>query len=449
MIRHPLILTGILAILLAGVLLLRKASWEGRFVMACGVIALVAFIRLHFYLLLLVAMSMFAFVAVALVWALMASAGVRVVREVKDEAMVGESVSAEYSAKGRSILPLFHTRIWDRIYRERGDGSIEEFVFEEPGYIGFLRISLREKAEGSMHFEPPVRGVMKLGPIAVEGGDPFGIFTFTKWLPLGEEVLVLPAWVRLNAMPSVPARLGAKEQEHLVPKEGHSHEFMGIRPWTNGDGLRGVHWPLTAKHDALIVRQFQRQVEEEMLIILDADRRADVGDGAENALEYLITLALSLANASYEMGRPWNLVIAGSETVTVSHASTEPLLQAQYALARLKADREQPIEELIDEIRRGYGHSACLLLTPRVDAAPAAALSRGDAKLGEGLRSILVRVDPDTFATTVGDGVKAMKRRREAAGTTSAAHAAVGPVAELTIIRGDELADLFVRHAFA
>lgn len=447
--RRPLVITAILFTLLTIVFLLRQASFEGKLILTFALLAGAAYMRLHFYLLLLTSISLSAFVGLGLLWAMISTAKFSLTRRVKEEALAGERVPVDYTVKNSAWLPAFHTRIWDRAYREKGGESAEEFAFQEPGYLGFLRIHHGEPSEGILHFTPPVRGQYRFGPVAVEGGDPFGIFTFTRWLPVGDECLVLPSWVRLNAIPAIPARLGVREQEHLITREGHSHEFLGIRPWTEGDTLRGVHWPLTAKHDALIMRQFQREVEEEMVIVLDADARADVGEVAENALEYLITLALSIAHASYEAGKPWTMVIVDEETRIIGHNMKNAMKQLQYDLAMMKATRTEPIETMLDEIRLRFRNAACILLTPRTDSGPAAALSAGDMKAGEGIHSILVRIDPDSFVTSVEDGARSMKHRRRQQEIPRTPRPGEPRVPELTVTRGDNLADLFMGRSFA
>lgn len=441
---RPLIFLGSLLILLLVIYLGRRASLEGKFLLGAAIASLAAYFHLHFYLLLLTSLALFAFLGVALVWTWVASTGLEFKRELKKEAMAGENVPVSYTVKTRSFLPLFHSRIWDRAFRVRSDDSQDEVQFEEPGYVGFLRIHQREKSEGILHIVPPVRGRMYLGPVAIEGGDPFGIFHAIKWLPDAGECLVLPSWVRMSGIPVIPARLGAREQEHLVSKEGHSHEFLGIRQWTDGDSLRGVHWGLTAKHNALIVRQFQKEVEEELLIILDADPVGDVGDGSENALEYLITLSLSLLNTAIELARPWNLVIADKKITSFSYDMKEPLRQVQYALAELRPGREQPIEELLDGIRADFPNAACIFLTPRTDAAVVASLQRCDSMVGGGVRSILIRVDPDSFVSKVGSGIKSIKQRRGRSDKQPASVAGGrSGIPEITISRGDNLSDLF------
>ncbi len=443
MTHFPYIRVGLLLLLILGFLLLRRASLEGKVILVFAVLALGAFIRLKFYLLLFTSLALATFVIVALIWAWIASSRLRLERNIKKEALVGENVPVNYKALTLAFLPLYHVRVWDRAYREHADASAEEHTFSEPGYVSFLRLKAGELSEGMQHIIPSVRGVHKFGPVAIEGGDPFGMFTFYRWLPIADECLVLPTWVRLAALPSVPARFGEKKQEHLVPREGQSHEFLGTRAYSEGDSLRHVHWPLTARHDTLVVRQFQREVEEEMLIILDADRESDIGEGAENAFEYLITLSLSLINAASELGRPWTFVIVADETIMLSHMSREALLATQYALARLQAKRDDPIEAYLDDLRRQYLSAACLLLTARTDSGPAAVLARGDSQSGDGTQSTIIRVDPSSFMTVADGRLKKLKKQR----SESEHHEPVVGIPELRVSRGDNIADLFLTTA--
>jgi len=448
--KYPLLMAIAFGISVIGVFLTKRASLEGKFILVFAILSLGAFFRLYHYLLLLVSLSLFAFVGVALLWAWLGSTRVTVKRKVKKEAMAGESIPVEYEITSRSPLPLFHVRIWDKIFRERSDGSHDELFFEDPGYLGILRVAKKEKFGGTLHFVPPMRGILELGPVAIEGSDPFGIFVLVRWVSIGEECLVLPSWVRLAGLPSVPARLGAREHEHLVSKEGHSHEFLGIRPYSEGDSLRGVHWPLTAKHDELIVRQYQKEVEEEVLIILDADRESDVGEGAENALEYAITIALSLANVATEMGRPWTLVTVGKNVETISHKTKEAILLAQHSLAKLKADREVPIETVIDDVRKEFPDAGCLLVTARTDNTPAEALAEGDLRMGGEIKSLVIRVDSSTFTPRGEDGLKMLRQKRKPAERQElTAFGDRKPVNELVVSQGDDLGDVFIDRSFA
>jgi uncharacterized protein (DUF58 family) len=447
---RSLFATGLFAVSLVVIFLLRRTSWEGKFLLIFGMLALSAFLRLHFYLLLFTALSLFAFVGVALLWAKIATIGLKITREVKKEALVGENVPVHFKIDSLAPFALYHARVWDRAGRNRSGGGQELVQFEDPGYVGFLRFDRQEASEATLHIIPPVRGLMNFGPVGIEGGDPFGIFNFVTWFPVGGECLVLPTWVKLSAFPSIPARLSIREQNRPISREGQSHELLGVRAYSEGDSLRRVHWPLTARHDELIVRQFEREVEEETLVILDADRVADVGEGAENALEYLIMLATSLIHSAGDTGRPWALVIAGPTIETFSNKTKDSALNVEYALAKLQPRHAGPIEQFLDSIRKEYPDSACLLLTARTDSGPSIALARGDARIGEDARSMIVKVDPLSFVSTIDERSKTRKRQRlEPEADPRPPEASGSSIAEITLTRGESIADVFLARGFA
>jgi uncharacterized protein (DUF58 family) len=477
-----LLLVVVVLGLIAFIALLRRAGTEGKAVLVFAALALTAFLRLKFYLLLFTSLALFMFVFVALLWAWIASSRLTLTRELKNEALVEENLPVRYKLRTISFLPLYHVRIWDFAYRAHfartaapiSGGSVRRLLsswnagysrsgpkstddsnktrvlqepveFEEPGYVGFLRVHRKEPSEGVQHIVPTVRGMLSFGPVGIEGGDPFGIFTFIRWLKTSDQCLVLPTWVKLRSLPGVLARTGIKQQERLISKEGQSHELLGVRAYSEGDSLRRVHWPLTAKHDELIVRQFERQVEEELVIILDADLEADVGQGAENAFEYLIKLSSSLVHSASEIGRPWTLIIVGTKIDEFSHKYKESLLSVQYALARLTPERTSPIEDYIQEIQTRHPSSGLALLTARTDPGPIAALSSASRFESGSTGSIVIRVDPDSFSGAIDDNLRAMKRRKVTSRPQT--ESAVSAIPEMTISKGDNLADLFLSHA--
>lgn len=434
--------------LLLIILLLRRASLEGKIILIFASLALSAFLRLHFYLLLFTSLALFSFVLVAFVWAWIASSSLKLQREVKPECLVGETVPVKYFLTSNVPLPFYHVRIWDRASRIRLSGGEDNIDFLEPGYASFLRIRKNEQSEATLHVVHSVRGNILFGPVAVEGGDPFGIFTFVRWLPIADKCLVLPTWVKLKKLPSVLARLGTRERTHLVSSEGQSHELLGVRAYSDGDSLRRVHWPLTAKHNTLIVRQYEREVEEEILVILDADIEADIGEGAENSFEYLIVIANSIVRSASDMGRPWSLAIVASNIEIFSHSMKEVFQGLQYALARLEANRETPIESHLDSILSSFKGSACILLTARPDPEPALALAKADASVGGDLQSMVIRVDQTGFTASIDSKAKVRKKKRAAPrlerGTQTSS---VYQVPEIIVSKGDNISDIFLMNS--
>lgn len=442
-----LYLTVGFAITLVVILALRNVSVEAKFIIIAAVLTFLGFLKIRIYLLLFTSMSLFAFIGVALIWAIIATRRLRVERTLADDAMVGENFPVKYRISSSSLFPVYHTRIWDYAGKVRSDGNTERLEFSDPGYISFLSIGRGNASEGTMHVIPEARGRVKLGPIAIEGGDPFGIFMLRRWIRATDEFLVLPGWIRLPSLPAMFTRIGSREQINQVNREGSSHEFLGIRAWSEGDSLRRVHWPLTAKHNQLIVRQFQKEVEEELVIIVDADKRADIGFGAENAFEYMVTLAISMVHTANDQGRPWSLVIQGRERRTFSHQNRDSVTTVQYVLAEILSDREDDIELHIADIAKEHRSVAFVLITPRTDYGPSAALAGVNTVIDLAAASLVIKFDTSTFATGIDSGMEILKRKRSSRvrqpeETVSASYGST-PVTELLFRRGNKIDEIF------
>ena len=58
------------------------------------------------------------------------------------------------------------------------------------------------------------------------------------------------------------------------------HELHGVREHQPGESLRGVHWPATAHHGRLMVKELDDPGGDELAVVLDARASADVGSAA-------------------------------------------------------------------------------------------------------------------------------------------------------------------------
>jgi uncharacterized protein (DUF58 family) len=86
-----------------------------------------------------------------------------------------------------------------------------------------------------------------------------------------------------------------------------------VRDYRPGDSLRRVHWPATAHHDRLLVREFDREPTGDLWLILDLDAAVQAGHGAEATAEYAVVLAASLASQLLRSGerRAVGLLVSG------------------------------------------------------------------------------------------------------------------------------------------
>ena len=99
---------------------------------------------------------------------------------------------------------------------------------------------------------------LRRGPIAATGwrigtSDPLGFFSGSRRCSDAEVALVLPRFTSLST------RRQTREVEASVaaPRAGSGNELFGVREYRPGDSLRRIHWRSSARHAALVVREYE------------------------------------------------------------------------------------------------------------------------------------------------------------------------------------------------
>jgi uncharacterized protein (DUF58 family) len=129
------------------------------------------------------------------------------------------------------------------------------------------------QARAAYRFSADRRGIVTVGPLVVELTDPFGLARLRLPAAGISELVVYPA---IEAVPALPLSAGndplaGAEHPNSLGRTGE--DFYALRAYVVGDDLRRVHWPATARHDDLMVRQDELPWQGRTTIVLD-DRAA-------------------------------------------------------------------------------------------------------------------------------------------------------------------------------
>jgi uncharacterized protein (DUF58 family) len=161
------------------------------------------------------------------------------------------------------------------------------------------RVAGHGEAEFRSSVVLPRRGRYPGGTLAVSSGYPFGLFLRRLELAPPAGVVVLPrlGWVhpgRLRqflrrASPETEAVRRRRPQRHPTAQA----EFHGLRPWRPGDSPRFIHWRTTARCGELMVREYEDEPSDNLLLVLDPT--LPPGQGADSpALEAAVSLAATI-----------------------------------------------------------------------------------------------------------------------------------------------------------
>lgn len=263
------------------------------------------------------------------------------------------------------------------------------------------------------------RGVYQLGPMSLRLGDPLGLFEATRDYPTVETFVVYPPVSRL---PHIELPRGAAAGASRVRRRAleWTTNAAGVRHYVPGDELRAVHWPLSAKHDTLYVKEFDLEPSGNVWIILDLDAVVHVGQGAESTEEYAVIFAASLLNAMLSEGRAVGLAFSGSApTIIPPSRGSDHFWRVLRALALAGVNPGLTLADFLAGSASSLGRGMTLVLvTPAVQGAW---LGRLLALQRQGLAAHVVLIDPTSFQTPpdrAGDSVVALATRLAEAGVS-------------------------------
>jgi uncharacterized protein (DUF58 family) len=183
-------------------------------------------------------------------------------------------------------------------------------------------------------------------------------------------MVVYPRVVRLEEVSIVEAAPTSERALHAAPRRGAGPEYLGIREYRTGDSMRHVHWPSTARHGELMVRELERQQTRRLAIVIDAITDAPVEDGL-TPLDVACSAAVSVAFAASAAGQGVRLIAAASgEPISLSRAEPNAIL---HWLAELRPGAGLTAAALMNELGGAVlGTDTVLVILPtwRSNAGP-------------------------------------------------------------------------------
>ena len=168
-----------------------------------------------------------------------------------------------------------------------------------------------------------LRGRHPLGPLTVDLRDPFGLTRRFAEVGGTDDLVVLPRIDPLTGGRPPGNGVGAEgEIPHMVAL--HGEDDQSIREYRDGDDLRRIHWPATARTGDLMVRQEDRPARRTATVLLDPRADAHRGAGAHSSFEWAVSAAASLVAHLSGLGYAVHLICAESIHDGQAAVTTEP-----------------------------------------------------------------------------------------------------------------------------
>jgi uncharacterized protein (DUF58 family) len=200
----------------------------------------------------------------------------------------------------------------------QGTGAAPLLLLEDhlpSGLAGGARFALRGVEPGgvretSVELTPARRGRYEIGPVEIAIVDPFALAQVREQSVAKTRLLVHP---RIDPL-VLPRDLGDRKSLALStlrqPTGARGEDFYTLREYIEGDDLRKIHWPSTAKRGRYMIRQEETPWQTRATIVLDDRAEAHEGLGELSSFERVVEAAASVVDLYHRSGFTYRLTAA-------------------------------------------------------------------------------------------------------------------------------------------
>jgi uncharacterized protein (DUF58 family) len=221
---------------------------------------------------------------------------------------------------------------------------------------------------GTYVLERVPRGRYVVEEVRATIDDPFGLARSEVELAAGGSLLVYPRLVVLDRLFSESGS-HAQDGRRLLLRRPSGFDLHSVREYEQGESLRKVHWPTTARRGQLMVKELEDAPRDEIAVLLDAE----ASTVAEESFDELVRAAGSILRSHASHGRRAVLAINSSRRPTVRVSSLDgDWIAALGLLAAAEPDGMRPVVELL---ARDSGPASRALETVVVTASLSGALA--------------------------------------------------------------------------
>ncbi|HET7571860.1 MAG TPA: DUF58 domain-containing protein [Gaiellaceae bacterium] len=244
---------------------------------------------------------------------------------------------------------------------------------ERLGRLGEREVELepvrRGRWAGGYELRSVPRGRYPFETVSLSVEDPFGLAAASLAVEEPQALVVYPRLVEVRR-PFDEGGARLNDGRRLLLRRPSGFELHSVRDYEQGESLRRVHWPSTARRGRLMVKELEDAPRDEVAILLDADAGAVAGEPPDSSFDAAVRAAGSLLLAQVRRGRRSVLVVNSATRETQAVASEgEDWRRALELLAGCEPTGRTPAFALLDASGGAAARALELVVvTARVDA---------------------------------------------------------------------------------
>jgi uncharacterized protein (DUF58 family) len=224
------------------------------------------------------------------------------------------------------------------------------YVRETVGRLGAQEGRVRGgRAEVRLAAVPRGRYLLEGAEVVLE--DPLGLERVTLAPGGGGHALVVaPRVVELGPLFSDAGR-DSFQGRRLLLRRPSGVDLHSVREYEQGESLRKVHWPTTARRGQLMVKELEDAPRDDLVVLLDCDAAGVAGPPGSSSFDAQVRAAGSLLRAHAARGRRAALVLGGDGFVVRVSSLEGDWPVALQALAGVEPEADRPLARLLADER--------------------------------------------------------------------------------------------------
>jgi uncharacterized protein (DUF58 family) len=326
-----------------------KITREGWFYFLGIILIALAALNTGNNLLFLILASLVAIILMSGILSSITLFGVALRLQLPEHIFAGLPVRASIELENEKLtLPSFSLRL----EAVTSKNSPPAALLETPVYFPYL--PKRGRAHQTVPISFRARGIYRQDAFRIVTRFPFGFLQKSHRVELRTEVLVYPSVEPTRDFFEIlPGLQGAVESLG----KGRGQDLYALRDYVPTDSARHVHWKASARLGSLMVREFAREDDARVLLVLDPHISAPPGgDGPQDAAERFeraVTLCAGVAWHFFERNALLQFRSAGMETPLAP--AEENIFPILHHLALAKPLPPDPQHALITELAASPG----------------------------------------------------------------------------------------------
>ena len=237
-------------------------------------------------------------------------AGVELHIELPEHIFAGQTVRATVELHNEKLmLPSFALRVEAAVAKDAPAAA----VLETPVFFPFLPRQERVKQSVPVTFLR--RGLHVQDTFRIVTRFPFGFLQKTRRVSLKSEALVYPSVETSSELADMFPGIEGSLESH---SKGRGQDLHALREYLPTDSARHVHWKASARRGTLMVREFAREDDRRVLLVLDPYSGGPENSGGaaakEERFEHAVNLCAGIAWHFYERNAQLEFRGAGIET---------------------------------------------------------------------------------------------------------------------------------------